>query len=57
VGRLFETVQRLAETEDLVGGYRTALRRLNEQLTVDVSVEERSYNIDLVAFEVEVVDD
>jgi hypothetical protein len=54
---LFETVQRLAETEDLVCRYGAALRRLDEQLAVDVPIEERSYNIDLIAFEVKVVDD
>jgi hypothetical protein len=55
--RLLETIERLAQLEGVGGGNVATLGGLDVELAVDGAIEEGTLDVDLVALEVEIVDE
>jgi hypothetical protein len=54
--RLLQTVKRFAEVKDLVGGDVASFRWGQVDCLLEITVEEGRFDVDLVAFEIEVID-
>ena len=54
--RLLQTVERFAEVKDLVGGNVASFRWRQVDCLLEITVEESRFDVDLVAFEIQVVD-
>jgi hypothetical protein len=53
---LLQTIERFAEVKDLVGRNVASFRRRQVDCLFEITVEESRFDVDLVAFEIQVVD-